>query len=84
VDDASEAGGALRRHRIACGGSSIHNSRCTIFGTGNSVTGTGNTLTLTVVIHFSPLFNGNQVFYLAARNNAANSDWQAAGSVTIH
>jgi len=45
--------------------------------------GSGNTLTVTLAMTFSQAFAGNQVFFLAARNNSSNSNWQAVGSVTI-
>jgi hypothetical protein len=48
------------------------------------VSASGNTLTLNLAITFSPSFAGNQVSYLAARNNSTgNSGWQAVGSVTV-
>ena len=45
------------------------------------MTGSGNTLMLNLAITFSQSFAGNQVFYLAAQNNALNSGWQASGTV---
>jgi len=38
---------------------------------------------LTLSITFGSSFAGNQVFYLAARNSTGNSNWQAAGSVSV-
>jgi len=48
------------------------------------VSGSGNTLTVTLAITFTQSFDGNQVFFLAARNNnGQNSNWQAAGTVSV-
>lgn len=86
VDDAGDAGGPFAGGLTLPSNGTASNSRCTINGTGSSLTATGNTLTLKLSMSFTPLFNGNQVFFLAARNDAAheNSDWQPVGSVTIH
>jgi len=86
VDDAGDAGGPFAGGLTLPSNGTASNSRCTINGAGSSVTAGGNSLTLTLAITFTPLFNGNQVFFLAARNDAAheNSDWQPVGSVTIH
>jgi hypothetical protein len=55
-----------------------------IGGAGSAVSGSGNTLTLTLTITLSQSFAGNQVFFLAARNNnGQNSNWQAVGTVTV-
>ena len=62
----------------------LQNSQCTISVGGSSASASGNTLILDLAITFSAGFAGNQVFYVAARNNSgANSGWQAAGSVTV-
>ncbi|SPF49700.1 exported hypothetical protein [Candidatus Sulfopaludibacter sp. SbA4] len=82
VDDAGDAAGPYQGLVLPSGGS-ISNSQCTINGTGSSVSRNGNSLTLTLSITFSPSFAGNQVFYLAARNSTGNSNWQAAGSVSV-
>ena len=86
VDDAGDAGGPFAGGINLPSNGTASNSRCTINGAGSSVTASGNAMTLKLAISFTPLFNGNQVFFLAARNDAAheNSDWQPVGSVTIH
>jgi len=61
----------------------VSNSQCSISGAGSSVSGSGNTLTLTLAMTFNQSFAGNQIFFLAARNNALNSNWQAVGSVSV-
>ena len=45
--------------------------------------GSGNTLTLTLVITFTPAFAGNKVFYTAARSNTQNSGWQSMGTWNV-
>jgi len=52
-------------------------------GTGSSVAINGNSLTLTPPITFAQSFAGNRIFFLAARSNSLNSDWQAVGSVAV-
>jgi Beta-propeller repeat len=84
VDDGGDGGYASGSPMALPSGGTLQNSQCTISGTGSSVAASGNTLTLNLAITFSSSFAGNQVFYLAARNNSTgNSGWQAAGSVTV-
>ncbi len=62
----------------------LENSQCSIHLDGSSASASGNTLNLTLTIFFKVGFQGNQVFYLAARNNGVgNSGWQATGSVSV-
>ncbi|SPF44420.1 hypothetical protein SBA4_3210023 [Candidatus Sulfopaludibacter sp. SbA4] len=82
VDDAGDAAGPYSG-MVLPGSGSVTNSQCSINGTGSSITGNGTTLTLTLAMTFSQNFVGNQIFYLAARSNTLNSDWQAVGSVTV-
>ena len=83
VDDAGDAGGPYSAI-VLPGSGTAQNSQCTINAAGSSVFGIGNTITLNLAITFNPAFAGNQVFYLAARNNTTgNSGWQAVGSVTV-
>jgi sugar lactone lactonase YvrE len=84
VDDAGDGGYASGSPIALPSSSTLENSQCTINGSGSSVTATGSTLTLNLAIAFSASFTGNQVFYVAARNNSSgNSGWQAVGSVTV-
>jgi len=83
VDDAGDAGGPYAG-MVLPGSGSVSNGQCSVGGAASSVGGSGNTLTLTLTITFSPTFAGNQVFFLAARNNnGQNSNWQAVGTVTV-
>jgi probable HAF family extracellular repeat protein len=63
----------------------LGNSQCTVIGAGSSMSGSGNILTLTLNMAFSPTFTGNRVIYMAARSNGdvLNSGWQAVGSRTV-
>src|SRR5204862_3765564 len=63
--------------------SSVSNGQCSITGAGSSVVASGNTLTLTLAITFTPSFAGNKVLYLAAQNGVANSGWQALATFGI-
>ena len=84
VDDAGDGGYAGGSPIALPSSGTLQNSQCAINATGSSVLATGNILTLNLAIAFNPAFAGNQVIYLAARNNTTgNSGWQAVGSVTV-
>ena len=84
VDDAGDGGYVPGSPIGLSSGSVLQNSQCAINTAGSSASESGNTLTLNLAIAFKAGFAGNQVFYLAARNNSTgNSGWQAAGSVTV-
>jgi Divergent InlB B-repeat domain len=84
VDDAGDGGYAAGSPIALPSSSILQNSQCTIDGSGSSVAASGNSLTLNLAITFSSSFGGNQLFYLAARNNSTgNSGWQPVGSVTV-
>ena len=59
------------------------NSQCTITGAGSSVSGSGNTLTVTLAMTFAPSFAGNKVVYAAARQDPASSPWLAVGTWNV-
>ena len=63
----------------------IQNSQCVVNWGSSPVNGNGNNLSLALSIAFTAAFDGNRVFYLAARdgNGGNNTDWQAVGSVAI-
>jgi len=83
VDDKGDAGGPYSGMVLPSSGS-VSNSQCTISGTGSTVSSNGNTLTLTLAITFTQSFAGNQIFFLAARNNnGQNSNWQAVGTAGV-
>jgi sugar lactone lactonase YvrE len=84
VDDAGDGGYAPGSPIGLSSGGSLQNNQCVLNTTGSSALASGNTLTLNLPITFKAGFAGNQVFFLAARNNSTgNSGWQAAGSVTV-
>ena len=84
VDDAGDGGYAPGSPIALSSGGVLQNSQCAINTAGSSTSESGNTLTLNLAMTFKVGFAGNQVFYLAARNNSTgNSGWQAAGSVTV-
>jgi hypothetical protein len=49
------------------------------------VTSTGNTLSLSLAVTFSPGFLGNQIVYAAARDRLEgnNTGWQPLGTTTV-
>ena len=80
VDDAGDAGGPYQGMLLP-GSGSISNGQCTINGAQSSVSGGGNSLTLTLAITFSASFTGNKVVYLSAQDQSStNSGWQALGT----
>jgi uncharacterized repeat protein (TIGR02543 family) len=84
VDNAGDGGYASGSPMLLSSGGTLQNSQCTINTAASSASASGNTLTLNLAITFSPSFAGNQIFYLAARNNGVgNSGWQPVGSVTV-
>jgi hypothetical protein len=80
VDDAGDGGYVSGTPLLLPTSSNLHNSQCTISGTGSSVSGSGNTLTVKLAITFTSGFAGNRIFYMAARSNTQNSGWQALGT----
>jgi hypothetical protein len=82
VDDAGDAGGPFSTATFPNPGT-VSNSQCTAGGVGSAVSINGNSVTLTLPITFSQGFAGNQIFFLAARSNTANSGWQAVGTVSV-
>jgi hypothetical protein len=84
VDDGGDGGYATGSPMLLSSGGTLQNSQCTINTAGSSASASGNTLNLNLAITFKAGFAGNQVFYLAARNNSnGNSGWQVVGSVTV-
>ena len=60
------------------------NSQCGVYRPATA-SGSGNTLTLTLVIDFASSFQGNRVVYAAARSvgDVSNSGWQPMGVWTV-
>jgi hypothetical protein len=59
--------------------------QCTLSGTGSSITGSGNTLTMNLNMTFSGSFNGNQTIFMDAIDKSGlTSDWQNRGSWTVN
>jgi len=66
--------------KVMDGTGTVSNSQCFVNLAGSSTTGSGNTLTLSLNMSFSPTFAGNKVIYAAARDTAQNnSGWQTMG-----
>jgi protocatechuate 3,4-dioxygenase beta subunit len=82
VDDSGDASGPYASMAIP-GSGSVSNGQCTIAASTAAVNASDNKLTLTLSITFNASFAGNRVYYLAARSNTQNSDWQSVGSASI-
>ncbi|MDQ6705553.1 MAG: hypothetical protein M3Z85_06275 [Acidobacteriota bacterium] len=62
----------------------LQNSQCALSGTGSSVAGAGNTLTLTLNLSFTKAFAGTQSIFMYASDDAAlSSGWQTRGTWTV-
>jgi hypothetical protein len=83
VDDAGDGGYVSGTPILLPSGNFLHNSQCTINGSGSSISASGNTVTVTLAITFAPGFAGNKIFYTAARSNTQNSGWQALGTWNV-
>ncbi|MEZ5403970.1 MAG: hypothetical protein R2729_30095 [Bryobacteraceae bacterium] len=84
VNDAGDGGGPFAGSLIIPGAGSAANSQCTVSGAGSSVVKSGNTVTLTLNMTFSPSFAGDRVVYAAARDNLSNnSGWQALATIAV-
>jgi hypothetical protein len=84
VDDSGDGGYVSGSPLLLSSGGTLQNTQCTIYASGSTASASGNTLTLNLGMAFNAGFAGNQVFYVAARNNSTgNSGWQAVGSVTV-
>jgi len=78
VDDAGDAGGPYAGYLVLGSAGTIQNSQCAVNLV--SAVGLGDKLTLSLNITFKQAFGGNQITYVAARDQGqGNTNWQAAG-----
>jgi len=69
---------------VTMGGSgTVSNSRCTLSGSGSSVTVSGSQLILSPALTFLPAFGGAKAVYMYAAAGAITAGWQAMGSWTV-
>ena len=62
----------------------LSNAQCTMIGTGSSVTGSANTLTMTLNMTFASGFSGTTNVYMYASDSAGlSSGWQKRGTWTV-
>jgi hypothetical protein len=62
---------------------SIHNSQCTVIGTGSGTSGSRNNLTLTLNMTFSSSFAGTQNIYMFAADSGSATPWVNMGTWTV-
>jgi hypothetical protein len=67
----------------ALGGGALRNASCTIALGSSSRVISGNTLTLTLALTFTPAFSGGKNVYLYATDGTVNSGWQTRGTWTV-
>jgi hypothetical protein len=78
----NDTGDGLMPGILVTGSGMLSNSQCSI--TDPRVSGSGNTLTLSMVINFGSGFPGNKVWYAAVRDVLENSSgWQTIGSYSV-
>jgi hypothetical protein len=77
----NDSGSALLPGMVVNGSGSVANSFCTIFGSGTSAVGSGNSFTLTLNISFNQsTYAKDHVAYAAARDlTGSNSGWKTMG-----
>lgn len=65
-------------------GGSFSNSQCTLFGTGSSITRSGNTFSMTVTVTFNANFWGTMASFMNAGSEEGDSSgWSQAGAWTV-
>ena len=78
----SDSGAAYLGPLTASG--TISNSQCTLSGSGNSVSNSGNNSTVTVSITFAPAFSGVKNIYMnVGDTNGNHSSWQTMGTYNV-
>ena len=64
--------------------STLQNNQCTLNGAASSVSGSGNNLTVSLVLTFKPAFAGAKNTYMCALDNGGlSSNWQNMGTWTV-
>ena len=61
----------------------LENSQCAVNTAASSVSGDGNTLTLTLSLTFQPAFSGPKNVYMEVYDGAGDSGWQQRGAWTV-
>jgi hypothetical protein len=67
----------------ALGSGTLQNSQCAIALGSSTVVPSGNTLTLTLAMTFTPAFAGSQTIFMYATNGTQASGWQTRGTWTV-
>ena len=68
---------------ISPGSGALQNSKCTVNGSGSSISGSGTTLTLNLALTFQPTFTGaKNIFLYAQDSNGLNTGWVSMGTWT--
>jgi uncharacterized repeat protein (TIGR01451 family) len=82
VDNAGDAGGPFSSISIP-GSGTAQNSQCSISAAASAISGSGDTLTISLNITFPSSFSGGRTLYVAAQNGVSNSGWQALSTWTV-
>ena len=76
----NNAGDGYAGSMLLNGSGTLGNSQCIISGAGSSVSGSRNTMNLTLNMTFPASFAGTKIIYAAARDSVENnSGWQRMG-----
>jgi len=81
----NDNGDGLLPGQVLAASGTVGNSQCTVAWGASPVTASGNSLALAFSITFTAAFDGNRIFYLAARdvNDLNNTGWEAMGTRAI-
>ena len=81
----NDNGDTLPAGQSVAASGTIGNSQCTVTWGSSAVSSSGDNLALTLNIAFTAAFDGNRIFYLAARdvNEANDTGWQSMGTWTV-
>jgi len=82
VDNAGDAGGPFTTVSLP-GSGTMQNSQCTVSGTGSSISGSGDTLQISLNITFTTAFAGGRTIYAASQNGIGNAGWQALATWSV-
>ena len=75
--------GALQSGIAIGSAGSLSNSQCTVNVGASSAVSSGNTLTLNLVVAFTPAFAGGQNIYLEAQSSTVVDSWLQMGTWTV-
>ncbi|HYW41807.1 MAG TPA: hypothetical protein VE959_03050 [Bryobacteraceae bacterium] len=80
---ANDAGTAWQNPLTLGQSGTLQNSQCAVNASGSSASGSGNSLTLNVMLSFQPAFYGTKNIYAEVYDGPGDSGWQQRGTWTV-